>query len=524
VTPALRIGVDVGGTHTDAVLMRATEVVAKRKCATTPDVTRGIVDALTGVLGGGTVALADISAVMIGTTHFTNAFVEAKGLASVAIVRLGYPATQAVPPLSDWPDRLVARLRTRWFLCHGGYEYDGREITAVDPGELARVAEEIRLDGLQSVAVTGVFAPVNPDAEQHAALLLSQALPGVPVSISSEIGRMGMLARENATIINASLQPMAHRTVRAFRRAVDELVISAPVYVSQNDGTLASLDHTERYPVTTFASGPTNSMRGAAFLSGLTDCAVVDIGGTTADIGVVQRGFPRETTMDAEIGGVPTNFRLPDVVSLGIGGGSIVDLGALSVGPESVGSTLTETSLVFGGGTTTATDLAVADGRAEVGDKQGANALPSQAVTRLLAQIEQRIAIAVDSMRTEPGLSTVVLAGGGSILLRDELEGCAVVVRPEHFEVANAVGAAIAQVGSTIERIFPLATVSRIDATAEVIALATDAAIVAGAHPQTVRVVDVEETLMSYLPEEQTRIKVKAVGDLCLEVSNALAQ
>ena len=84
------------------------------------------------------------------------------------------------------------------------------------------------------------------------------------------------------------------------------------------------VDFAARYPVATFASGPTNSMRGAAFLSGLDDCAVVDIGGTTTDVGVLQHGFPREASVAVDIGGVRTNFRMPDVLSIGIGGGSRV--------------------------------------------------------------------------------------------------------------------------------------------------------------------------------------------------------
>ena len=96
-----------------------------------------------------------------------------------------------------------------------------------------------------------------------------------------------------------------------------------------------SVEYTERYPVATFASGPTNSMRGAAFLSGLDDCAVVDIGGTTADVGMLQHGFPREAAVAVDIGGVRTNFRMPDVLSLGIGGGSLVRAdGEPTVGPR----------------------------------------------------------------------------------------------------------------------------------------------------------------------------------------------
>ena len=140
--------------------------------------------------------------------------------------------------------------------------------------------------------------------------------------------------------------------------------------MSQNDGTLMSPELAARFPVLTFASGPTNSIRGGGLLSGLDDCIVVDIGGTTTDVGVLSAGFPRESSVAVDIGGVRTNFRMPDVLSIGLGGGSRVRSadGATTVGPDSVGFRLTSEALVFGGSTLTATDIAVASGRAQIGD------------------------------------------------------------------------------------------------------------------------------------------------------------
>src|SRR5947207_2835191 len=110
----------------------------------------------------------------------------------------------------------------------------------------------------------------------------------------------------------------------------------------------------ETYPVYSFASGPTNSMRGAAFLSRLADALVVDVGGTTTDVGALRHGFPREANNVVEVGGVRTLFRMPDLLSLGLGGGSLVTLDPLSIGPLSVGYRLTTESRVFGGTTLTA--------------------------------------------------------------------------------------------------------------------------------------------------------------------------
>ena len=131
-----------------------------------------------------------------------------------------------------------------------------------------------------------------------------------------------------------------------------------------------SAEAVEHYPVLTFASGPTNSMRGAAYLSGAKDAIVVDIGGTTTDIGVLTNGFPRESAIASDVGGVRTNFRMPDIIALGLGGGSLIHGGEpLTVGPDSLGYRLREQSLVFGGNTLTATDIAVAAGQADIGER-----------------------------------------------------------------------------------------------------------------------------------------------------------
>jgi N-methylhydantoinase A/oxoprolinase/acetone carboxylase beta subunit len=206
---------------------------------------------------------------------------------------------------------------------------------------------------------------------------------------------------------------------------------------------------------------------------------------------------------------------MPDVLSLGIGGGSLVWTGsALAVGPESVGFELTSRALVFGGDTLTASDLAVAAGRASFGDESLVRKLDRQIVEEGLAWVERQIAEAVDRMKTSPDPIPVVLVGGGSILLEDSLDGASHVVRPDHFGVANAIGAAIAQVGGEVERVVALEKRSRDEAIDEAKSEAIEKAVAAGAVRSTVRIVDVEEVALAYLPGNATRIKVKAVGDL----------
>ena len=512
----MRLGIDVGGTNTDAVLMERRRVVETLKTPTTPDVSSGIATALRELLASSAADPGAIRAVMIGTTHFTNAVVEGRRLDRTAAVRLGAPATLSVPPMVDWPDRLRKVLGGHAYVCRGGHEFDGREIAALDVGELRRVAVEIRDAGVSSVAVTSVFSPVNAEMEAAAAGILAEEIPDVSVSLSREIGRIGLLERENATILNASLRPLAERVFAGFEKAVVGAGIRAPVFISQNDGTLMGLGYARAYPVATFASGPTNSMRGAAFLSGIVDGAVVDVGGTTTDVGILVSGFPREASVAVHIGGVRTNFRMPDILPLGIGGGSLVRsaAGTVSVGPESVGYELMSRALVFGGSEVTATDIAVAGGRAAIGERSAAGHLDRELVAGALHRIRDDVARTVDRMKTSSEPIRLVLVGGGSVLVDDSLPGVSEVIRPANFAVANAIGAAIAQVGGEIDRIYALDDIAREDALEAARHGAVNRAVAAGADPETVEVVDIEEVPLPYLPSNAVRIRVKAVGDL----------
>ena len=509
----IRIGIDVGGTNTDAVLMRGTRVEHSIKAATTEDVMSGVLASLEGVLERASIDRSDVDVVMIGTTHFTNAVVQRRDLAQTACVRLGLPATASLPPMVDWPADLRDTLGNHVFLAHGGHEFDGREISALDPEELRGIGRAIAAHGITTVAISSVFSPVNTDMEERARDVLAEVLPDASFTLSSDIGRIGLLERENAAIMNACLQPLSRTTVQAFRTALARAGLDAPFYLTQNDGTLMSADHAERFPVLTFASGPTNSMRGAAFLSGIKDAVVVDVGGTTSDVGALHNGFPREASVAVEVGGVRTNFRMPDVFSFGLGGGSLVQGEPLEVGPRSVGYRLTSEALVFGGDTLTATDVAVAAGKADIGDAGRVAALERALVDAALQVMSDRLDVAVERMLLSPEPIPVIVVGGGSILVPERIAGLQ-VLKPEHAPVANAVGAAIAQISGEVDRVFALAEMSREEAVAQAKREAIDRAIAAGADANTTKVVDVDDVPLAYLPGNATRIRVKAVGDL----------
>src|SRR5216684_1997424 len=332
-----RIGIDVGGTNTDAVLLEDGLVVHAIKTPTTPDVTTGILTALAGLADHPDVVRRTIDGVVIGTTHFVNAVVQRRDLSRVAAVRIGLPASASLPPFCDWPEDLARLVRGEVFMVEGGHEYDGRPIVPLATAAIRQAARRIRERGLTAVAIASVFSPLNPTCEEEAARILREEYPGLSVTCSHDLGRIGLLERENATLLNACLVDLAGRTTRGFMEALIRSEIRAPLYITQNDGTVLPAEQARQFPVYSFASGPTNSMRGAAFLSKRDDAIVVDVGGTTTDIGALRHGFPREANNVVEIGGVRTLFRMPDLLSLGLGGGTIIS----GAGVSGTGGSLT---------------------------------------------------------------------------------------------------------------------------------------------------------------------------------------
>lgn len=513
-----RIGIDVGGTNTDAVLLdEEFNVIAETKSPTTTDVSEGIYKAMGEVIRASGVPRSKIKYAMLGTTHCTNAIVERKRLNSIAIIRLGAPATLAVKPLIGVPEDLKSILGKHSYIIRGGHEFDGREIMPLDEEELYAIANELK-GQVDSVAITSVFSPVSRNHEERAAEILKEVLgENLAVSLSSEIGSVGLLERENATILNASVVNVAKTTIHGFVNALKEEGIDADVFLGQNDGTLMSVDYALKYPILTVACGPTNSLRGASYLTGHSDAIVVDVGGTTMDIGVLVGSFPRESSIAVEIGGARTNFRMPDLVSVGLGGGTIVHLGengTFTIGPDSVGYQITEKALVFGGDTLTLTDVVVALGKAEVGNPSRVSHLDQSLLEKVYAYLTEQVELGIDRMKTSSDPIPVILVGGGSLLIPREIEGATDVIHPENSGVANAIGSAIAQVSGQVERVFSLEELGREKTLELAQQMAIDEAVKAGADASSCQIVDIEDVPLAYLPGNATRIRAKAAGNL----------
>ncbi|PSK46556.1 Hydantoin utilization protein A [Elsinoe australis] len=526
-----RVGVDVGGTNTDGVILSISasgevqDVVSAFKTPTTPNATEGITTALKHVLDVSKVPVDSIDCVVIGTTAFLNAVVEQdpRRLSKVGIIRLSRSFLREIPPFSDWPEGLAAVCDGYVGHIDGGLAIDGSQEAPIKEAQVIEQCKEIKKRGLTAVVVAGVYSPIDEvfQQEDKVADIVARELPGVDIVRSHTVSNIGFKERENASILNAAILRYARRTLREFKASMKALNLTCPLYLTQNDGTVVDCKTASDIPIRTFSSGPTNSMRGARFLAGIrgiqdSTTIVIDLGGTTSDLGVLEKsGFPRQASAYVPVADVMVNYSMPQLHSIGIGGGSLVRTygDKVVVGPDSVGHRLTKDALVFGGSSLTATDIMVASGEADVGKSAAVTHLDKDLISKAQANIKSQLEAAIDRVKTSPEPLKVLLVGGGSIVAPKSLKGASELVLPPHHDVANAVGAAIASVGGVVDMVQNTSVKSAAEALEYAKTLALDNAVAAGAKKDSVIIAEIESIPLQYVTN-QVRTIVKAIGEL----------
>lgn len=526
------------GTNTDAVAIDLSlqhtanrGVLAHFKTPTTPDASAGIETAVRAVLAasGLDASPCRIASVTIGTTHFINAVIErdARRLQRVAVLRLSKSFLREVPAFAEFPPDLAAAIRSHVGVVDGGLHVDGSQEAPVVEAQVVAECRKIRERGdVGAVVVAGVYSPIDEafGQEERVRDMVLREVPDVDVVCSREASAsIGFVERENAAILNGAILRYARRTVGRFRLATRRLGLECPLFLTQNDGTILDAAAAARMPIRTFSSGPTNSMRGAAYLAGLDSGAdssaiVVDIGGTTSDVGVLlPSGMPRQASAYVTVAGVRVNYSMPHLHSVGLGGGSVVrTLGEkVKVGPESVGLELVTRGLVFGGDVCTTTDIAVAAGMADIGDTGKAKELEPRFVQEALSRIQALLEGAVDVIKTSPDPVPVLLVGGGAILSPERIKGASKLIRPPFHDVANAVGAAIARVCGAVDIVQGTTHQTESQAIEKAKKMAIERAVAAGAVPQSIKIAEIETMPLQYV-SNQIRTLVKAVGDVDL--------
>jgi N-methylhydantoinase A/oxoprolinase/acetone carboxylase beta subunit len=447
-------GVLTGETGAETVLLDARH---RLRASARTDATTGpcgscveALDALARDLGH---PLPGATRVTLASNWVATALQEQRDLTRVAVIRAGGPLTGAVPPLWTWPPALRDAISTGATIVDGGAEYDGRRAVPLDVEAVLRFLDAVA-DAAEAVAIVGVFSPLAADDELAVAELVHRELGrSVPVSLGHEIGSLGLLERENATVLNAALVGPAQVLASELLTVLEERGIGVEPFVTQNDGSAMVLEHAVRYPGRMLESGPALAMHGAAFLSGIADGVVANDDGAHTDIGVLAGGVAREAPDDVtETAGVRTTMRRPQVLRLA------------------------------GGARGTARAAALRHALAASGD------LRDQAAVVTVGLGAQDIAVG--------------LAG---------MEGIEVVT-PADAAVAGAIGAARAFVAGQVEVFCEHDGQKAEAAVARAQRAALERAIHAGADPALVHVVEVEQMPLGYLVAPALRIRVRAEG------------
>ncbi|CAG8951986.1 hypothetical protein HYFRA_00000721 [Hymenoscyphus fraxineus] len=518
----LIVGIDVGGTNTDSVLLRVGDgskisVLASNKAVTTSNVTLGVRDTLQALLEKSQEPAQKIAALAIGTTHFLNAIIErdSSRVEKVAVIRLAsYNFSVGQPTFSAWPPALKHIVNGHTAIIPGGCNIDGSEIAPIDADSVKEQARIIKEKCLKNVVIVGIGSPMDVNHNQENRVReIFQAELGSTVNIvcSHDVAGSGLLARENASVLNASIMNFARRTIRSFVGAMGKIGLQCPLYLSSNEGHLLTFSEALKFPIRIFSSGATNSIRGAALLAGdqigKNGCIVVDIGGTTTDVGyLLKNGYPRLAKSYTDLAGVKINLEIPSVESIGLGGGSLVrvseDGKKASVGPESVGHDILSKALCFGGSVMTATDIAAASG-IKIGTCEVD--LSESTVQQAKAAIKRMLEVTIDRVKFSPEPCSVILVGGGSILCPDSIDGVDKIILPEYAGVANAIGAAMAKISGSSEFIVKTSDTSVEIAKAK--ALAIDDAVSRGGNRNQVTVLNEQATGIPY-SDGKIRIRV----------------
>ncbi len=491
------VGIDIGGTNTDAVLVgQDGEIVAKIKIATSERLHESVVEAIQTLCPG-----KDIARIAIGTTFATNAVLERKELSQVGVIRIaGQKPT--IPSGYSWPQELKELVIKKTITIDGGYRCDGSSLNSFSVEEAQKAFRILVDEGVQAIAIIGVYSPLNSHEEK----LVEEIAKSLPVSCSCDIGGIGFLERESATILNAALKRALYTGFTKMEEAIRHQGISCPIFMVKNDGSIMSIQDAIQNPILTIAAGQTNSFFGASRIAKVDDAIVIDIGGTSTDIGIVTNGAAKRSCHEASIGDVVLQFPMPDALSLAIGGGTIVRANGI-LGPDSVGKRLKQEAYVFGGNTLTLTDIAIKAGKMHVAHAQVERVpIDISFALDVLDSVREQIAKAIRLMQGKDRTLPVIICGGGALLgYQDGM------ILPESAGFANAYGAAMAGVSYTVDR-----TVSLLEREKTLDRLKNESiakAIEKGASPKSTQITHVEISPYAYSKEAQARVIITASGD-----------
>jgi len=421
---AYRLGVDVGGTFTDLLLIDDdTGETFRAKTPSTPaDPSQGVLVGIEKVTAAREVALTDIGHLMHGTTVATNAVLEGKGAKVGLLVTTGYRqvlqiARSFVPGgLAGWiiwskPEPLAALEHT--IEVPGRIDARGDEIAPLDEGAVREALAELQRRGIQALTISFINSFANPDHERRAAAVAREVLGDLPISLSSEIlPEIREYERTLTTVANAYVQPSVARYIGNLEKELTDRGVTARLHILRSDGGLMNTEAATSAPVNMMMSGPAGGVAGAVWIArqaGYDSLLTLDMGGTSTDVALVEDGRPR-IGRETQVADLNVRASSIDVRTVGAGGGSIAHVpqltGALRVGPESAGADPGPAAYGRGGDQPTVTDANVVLGYLPPSLLGGEMTLDVDAATAAVETVAT--AMGVDLPRAAAGIIDIV--------------------------------------------------------------------------------------------------------------------
>jgi N-methylhydantoinase A len=422
------IGVDVGGTFTDIVFCDlGANQVAIHKVSTTPDdPSRGILQGIAEICRDNGIAPAEIDYLLHGTTTATNAVLEHKGARAGMLTNEGfrdiihiarhqrvehYSIMQELP----WQNRPLVKRRHRKVVKGRLGPPHGEELEPLDESGVVAAARLLKEEGVEAVAVCFLFSYLNPAHEQRAKEILERELPGVFITTSSSVSpQFREFERFTTACLCAFIGPKMRSYVSRLEDALRDAGLRSELRVMASNGGVATPAMVSEKPVMTLLSGLAAGVLGGAWigdLSGRRKLVTFDIGGTSADIGIVVEGrFAETDPRSTSIAGFPLLLPMIDIHTIGAGGGSIAYIdqgGAFRVGPRSAGAVPGPAAYGRGGNEPTVTDANVVLGRLDKNDfLGGSRKLDEDAAHRVIEQLAN--SLGMSKLEAAEGVLTVI--------------------------------------------------------------------------------------------------------------------
>ena len=410
-----RIGVDVGGTNTDVVLVRGSETY-NHKTPSTEDPSEATVTGIVEICERTGIEPGEVDQILHGTTVATNALIEHEGAETGLLTTQGFrdilhigrhrkPHSFSLQQTVPWQERPIVKRRHRKEIAER-IQPPGEVVTPLDENAVVEATRELVDDGIESIAVCYLHSYSNSEHEDRTKEIIQREFPDVFVSTSNEVvAQFREFERFTTTAINARLEPVMSTYLGRLQDRLGGRGFDAEVLIMQSNGGMASIKRVERTPVTTLVSGPAAGVLSAEFegtASGAPNLIMLDMGGTSADISVIPGRVLERDPRDSTVGGFPTIVPMLDIATIGSGGGSIAwfdQAMGFNVGPKSAGADPGPACYDRGNTQPTTTDAQVVLGRIDPEMFLGGDLEIDPELSR--RAIEENLCAAVDQNRFE---------------------------------------------------------------------------------------------------------------------------